>query len=34
MRTEKRTIWKRILELVITVLTTIAGTLGITSCMG
>ena len=31
---EKRTIWQKILQIAITVLTAIATTFGVTSCMG
>ena len=31
---EKKSIWKRIIEFTITVLTAIATTFGVTSCMG
>ena len=34
MLQSRKNIWKKILEIFITVLTTVAGTLGVTSCMG
>ena len=34
MDSNKKTIWKKIIDLAITILTAIATTLGVTSCIG